>query len=62
MNFKNFGIFDIAFIKWSSIAFTLFVVSAYPPFTNLVINTHWALFLFISLVFAIKPIYSIFKK
>ncbi len=62
MNFKNLKVWDIGLIKWSSIIFTLFVVSVWPAFTNWVTNIHWAWFLVISLALAIKPVIAIFKK
>ena len=62
MNFKNFGILDIGFTKWSVIFFTLFLVSVWPGFANWVISIHWAWFLIIALVLAIKPLKTVFKK
>ena len=63
LNFKNLNnIVDIGLIKWSSMAFVLFVISAWPAFTNWVITTHWSWFLIICLILAIKPVISVFKK
>ena len=62
MNLKNLKIWDIGLIKWSSICFTLFVVSIWPTFTNWVTSIHWAWFLGLSLALATKPIITLFKK
>lgn len=59
---KNLSFFDIGFIKWSCIFFTLFLISVWPNFANWTVKTHWAWFLFASLILAIKPIISVFKK
>ncbi|MFT4244381.1 MAG: hypothetical protein ACMXYB_02905 [Candidatus Woesearchaeota archaeon] len=62
-NVKNLNnLTDIGLIKWSSIMFTLFVISLWPTFTNLVVGVHWSWFLIISLLLAIKPMVSVFKK
>jgi hypothetical protein len=62
MNFKHFGLWDIGLIKWSVVFFTLFLVSAWPGFANWVMSIHWAWFLVIALVLAIKPLKTCFKK
>ena len=62
MNFKNFGMKDVALIKLSVLSATLFLVSVWSGFASWVMNTHWAWFLVISLVLAIKPIMTVFKK
>ena len=62
-NVKNLNnMVDIGLIKWSSIIFTLFVISLWPAFTNWVVGVHWSWFLVISLLLAIKPMISVFKK
>ncbi|MBS3083418.1 hypothetical protein J4423_01290 [Candidatus Pacearchaeota archaeon] len=58
---KRVDIKDIGLIKWSSILFTLFVVSAWSGFANWVISTHWAWFLVVSLILAIRPVMKLFR-
>ena len=62
MNIKNLGLLDIGFIKFSVLFFTLFLVSFWSDFAAWVIDTNWVAFLAISLILAIKPIITIFKK
>ena len=65
MNFGNqarsLGIVDIALIKWSVLAFTLFVVSVWDGFAQWVIQTPWGWFLAASLALAAVPVYKFFK-
>jgi len=58
---KRIDITDIGLIKWSSILFTLFVVSAWPGFASWVTRIHWAWFLVISLILAIRPVMKMFR-
>ena len=62
MNFKNLGFWDIGLTKLSVLFATLFLVSVWKGFANWAINTHWAWFLVVALVLAIKPLISVFKK
>ena len=62
MNFKNFGFWDIGLTKSSVFFATLFLVSAWDGFANWVMSIHWAWFLLIALVLAIKPLKTAFKK
>lgn len=62
MNLKNFNVWDIGLIKWSSIIFTLFLVSVWPFFGRWVSQTHWGWFLAISLLLAVKPLKKTFVK
>lgn len=62
MNLKNFEVWEIGLIKWSSIIFALFVVSVWPAFANWVIQTHWGWFLAVSLILAVKPIMKVFAR
>ena len=58
---KRLDIKDVVLIKWSSILFALFVVSAWPSFASWIIQTHWAWFLVISLILAIRPVMKLFR-
>jgi hypothetical protein len=62
MNLKNFGFWDVSLTKLSVLFATLFVVSIWPQFADWVATTHWAWFLIPALIFAIKPLASVFKK
>ena len=62
MNFKNFGLGDIALTKSAVFLGALFLFSAWPGFANWVTSIHWAWFLVIALVLAIKPLKTTFKK
>jgi hypothetical protein len=62
MNFKSFGIWDMTMTKLSVLSATLFLVSAWNGFANWVMSVHWAWFLIIGLVSAIKPLITVFKK
>ena len=62
MNFKNLSFWDISLTKMSVLFATLFLVSIWAGFANWAMNTHWAWFLVASLVLAIKPIITVFKK
>ncbi len=62
MNLKKLTLTDIGMIKWSSILFTLFVVSAWQGAAQWIMQTPWVLFLVGSILLGIKPIITIFKK
>ena len=62
MNFKNFGLWDIGLTKLAVFSATLFLISLWSGFANWVMNTHWAWFLIIALVAAIKPVMASLKK
>ena len=62
MNYRNFNFWDIALIKLSVLAATLFLVSVWPGLASWAIETHWAWFLVVAIVLGIKPSISTFKK
>jgi len=62
LDFSKLGFWDISLTKLSVLCATLFIVSAWPLFAAWVQTTHWALFLILALGFAIKPLYSLFRK
>jgi len=62
MNFKNFNIWDIGLTKLSVLFATLFLVSVWDGLANWAMNTHWAWFLIIALILAIKPWVTACKK
>ncbi|MBM3228706.1 hypothetical protein FJZ20_02395 [Candidatus Pacearchaeota archaeon] len=62
MNTKNYTIGDVGLIKLAVLFGTLFFISVIPEFANWVIRTHWAWFIIIAVLLAIKPILKTFKK
>lgn len=62
MNFENFGFWDIGLTKLSVLSATLFLVSVWQSFADWAMNTHWAWFLVISLILAVKPLVAVFKE
>lgn len=62
MNFKNFGFWDVGLTKMSVLCATLFLVSAWKGFAEFAMSTHWAWFLGLCILFAIKPMMTVFKK
>jgi len=61
-NPKNWNTGDFGLFKLSLIAFTLFVVSAWPGFANWAIRTNWYWFLLIFIVAAVSPLVKGWKK
>ncbi len=61
MNLKNYDVMDIGLIKLSVMFIALFLVSAWPGFAGFVTGTHWAIFLVIGIVLAIKPLVKTWK-
>ena len=59
---KKIDIWDVALIKWSTLAFTLFLITVWPAFSNLVfsINTWYFFVAFILLM--IRPCYRMYFK
>ena len=66
MNFnkrvKNLNVVDIGLVKWSAIAFALFVVSVWNGFAQWVLQTPWGWFLALSLTLAVVPAYRFFSR
>ena len=62
MNYENLKFWDIGLIKLAAISGILFVVTIWDGFANWVMNTHWAWFLGACLIFAIKPLITVFKN
>lgn len=62
LNFKKLGFWDIGLTKLSVMFSTFFLFSIWPGLRNWVIRTHWMWFLTVALLFAIKPLITVFKK
>lgn len=58
MNLKNLDMFDMALIKFTAVAGTLFLITVWPAAMNLVHSIHWGWFLGAMVVFGLRP----FKK
>lgn len=58
---KRLGVLDIGLVKWSALFFGLFLVSVWPSFATVVIQTHWGIWLGISIILALYPTYRFFK-
>jgi len=59
---KNFNACDINLIKWSVVAWTLFLITVWPWLANLVFSVHWLIWLIIGIVLMIRPIKKFFSK
>ncbi len=62
INLSKLKVCDIGMIKMSVLSAAFCLVSLWSGLANWVINTHWAWFLGVALVFAVKPIHTIFRK
>ena len=59
---EHFDTFDMALLKMSLMAFTLFVVSAWVAFADWVVATSWAWFLAAWIILAVRPVMKSFRK
>ena len=62
MNLKNISLWDVSLTKLSVFSATLFLVSVWHGFADWAMSTHWTWFLVVSLLLAIKPVMTVFKK
>lgn len=62
INPSNWNNLDFGVIKLSIIAFTLFMVSAWPGFANWARSVHWFWFLLIFVLAAVGPLVKGWKK
>lgn len=62
MNFKKFGILDLALTKFSVACAVLFLVAASNRFAIWAANTHWIWFLLLALGAAVRPVMTVFKR
>lgn len=62
MKIKNLDFWDISMVKLSVFSATLFLVSVWDGFSGWVRSTHWAWFLVIALLLAVKPLVTVFRK
>jgi hypothetical protein len=58
----NYKIGDIALIKLTVLAGAFLLVSVWPGLANWVTNTNWIWFLVATILLAIKPMITTFKK
>ena len=58
---RGFDMLDIKLIKWSTLTFTLFLLTVWPWLRNLVLDVHWAIWLVLGILFSIRPIKKYFS-
>ena len=58
---KSYGTWDVAFVKWSVLCWTLFLLTVWPWLRNLVLNVQWYVWLVLGILFMIKPIKKYFS-
>ncbi len=59
---KKLGVWDIALIKFYSMAFILFLITVWSGAMNLVHSIHWGWFLGAAIVFAAIPFHKVYLK
>jgi len=59
---KNLEVLDIKLIKWSVVAWTLFLITAWPWLRNNVLKVHWGIWLALGILFMIRPLKKYFEK
>ena len=55
-------VLDIKLIKWSTVAFTLFILTLWTWLAKLVFSVHWLWFLVAGILLMIRPLKRYFKK
>jgi len=62
-NMKEIDVWDVSLIKTSVLLSTLFLVTVWPAFLNLVLKAHWGWYLGLSILVMLRPGYRFwFKK
>lgn len=59
---KKLDCWDIKLIKWSVVAWTLFLITVWPWVAGLVFSVHWAIWLALGVLFMIKPMIKYCSK
>ena len=59
---KRFDFWDIGLTKWSVAAFVLFVLTIWPSAMNWAQSVNPWIFFIAFVIFAIRPIYRMFKR
>ena len=57
----NFKPYELSLIKLTTVSVVFLLISAWPGLTNWVVSTNWIWFLVAAVVFAIKPLITMFK-
>jgi hypothetical protein len=60
MNLK-FKPYELSLIKLTTVSVVLLLISAWSALANWVVSTNWIWFLVAAVVFAIKPLITMFK-
>ena len=58
---KKLDCCDIKLIKWSTVAFTFFLITVWPWLAGIVFSVHWVIWLLIGIVLMIKPLLKYFS-
>ena len=61
MNF-NFKPYEISLIKLTTVAIAFLLINVWQGIADFVMNTNWVWFLVAAIVFAIKPLITMFNK
>lgn len=59
---KKIDIWDVALIKWSVLAFVLFLITIWPAFTTLVFKANPWHYLIAFIILIIRPCYRMYFK
>ena len=59
---KAFDLLDWRFLKWGYITFTLFLVTVWPGFRNVVLSVPWYVWLVLAILFMIRSLKHYFGK
>ncbi|MBT4577168.1 hypothetical protein HOM13_01890 [Candidatus Woesearchaeota archaeon] len=59
---KKMKWYDISLLKGTVFFFTLFLVTAWAEFRNLVLGVHWTWYLMLSIIFMIPLLKKMFSK
>ena len=59
---KRFGYCELGYVKFASMAFILFLITAWVWMKDVLLSVHWAWYLALMLLFSIKPAAKFFRK
>jgi len=59
---KKMDVWDVKLIKFTSMAFVLFLITVWPGLHNLIMQAHWGWYLAAMVLLAIRPMKKMCKK
>ena len=59
---KKMDVLDVGLVKWTVLAFALFIIGIWPAFTELILSVNPWCFFTAAVVFAIRPFYRMYIK